>query len=147
MTSLAASTPRDIRLLRYEEHGKLGIGVQLYRAGSGEYLVRKPNSDWLDQMALVAALNYGEVSIVLTPTARPGYQDKHGCSLTIVPGTLAGKRGNTQSLRSPIRQKDLIDFPGRNPGCFELEMGLSDAIRLHTALGEVIENAKKLSRK
>ena len=134
-----------------DRNGRLGVAVELYRDASGSNVVRRPCGDWVRQMGEVAGSNYGRISVVLHPECSPGYDNKHGVVIAIVPGMLSGKLGRGgEDLKQPIHPLDLPHYGnaggiGFNSGVLTIDTNLDDAIRLHKALGKVILNARRLS--
>ncbi len=150
MSKISAVVPGFIS---YEEtDGLLGVAVELFRAGSGENVVRVSH-EWLMQINKVAGYNYGRLSVVMHPQAFTGYQGQRGISISIVPGNFDGKLSEAEKdFREPLRPYQLGNYghaggSGFHEGVFTIDTNLDDAIRLHKALGKVIANAKRLGKK
>ena len=132
--------------------GRRGMAVELYRDGSGSYVVQGMSSNWFGDMQLVAGYNYGHVCIVMNPEICRGYNGQHGVAIAIVPGGFDGVLDHeTKYYRGPpIGSSELWNFGGKTQSKGEdlvIHTALDDAIRLHKALGKVIRSAKRLSKK
>jgi len=130
------------------EHGELGIAVELYRMGSGARVVcRAPGDSWVEQMQAVKDLNYGRVTVVMNCTMSPGYDDENGVVISLLPGKLTGDIGDGRLLRRGLRPIELPNFPditGKDD-VFTLETSLADGIALRDALSKIVREARRLT--
>lgn len=136
-------------LVHQDKAGNYGVAVGLYRKGSGGNVVNAPSERWIANMKKVAALNYGEISIIMRPSLSPGYNNEYGCIFFILPGSLKGDVGDGTPMESPINANSLplyCDF-GHDPRGFEIATNLADAEQLYKQLGKVLLRARKMTKR
>ena len=131
------------------EHGRLGIAVELYRMGSGaRVVVRVPGTGWVQQMQAVRDLNYGEVTVVMNPTWGQGYNDQNGVAISLLPGKLTGDVGDGRNqLRRGLQPSELPSFPSMTgeDDVLTIETSLADAVALRNALSKIVREARRLT--
>lgn len=147
--------PADERVMSTKSHRHFGVAVQLDRDGSGGHIIcSMPHVNWNSDMHTVTTDSYGNLCIVMHPTARGvGVDKSFGVMLSIVPGNLQGKAGGHGArLRQPLLNSQLPGYgsaggTGYDKGDLALSMDVESAQRVHKHLGRVIANARRLSRR